>query len=434
MILDIIKIEKDGDRYVLFNKRGMVLELTQEEYHIFRAHANKKQFPRAHREFFNRLCCYEMTSFEGYIPRKVPTEYSQALLIHDSEEPAFRSPIVAHLGVTSACNMRCKYCSIRQPYAKAKELSTTEWKRIIDKLAHLGVFQIGLTGGEPTLRKDLIELAEYITSRRCAFNLTTNGWALDRDLIVRLKQAGMRQCQVSLDCHLPTINDRLRGDGACLRAIRAVRLLRDEGIAVGIDCVVSKNNLSHLEEFVAWLNAERIPYLTLIKIKQGDLPLADFKSMLPEYHSYCTLIEKLCNRTNEMPCVTLDCGSVSNLERVLRPQEAKAVPIAGCPVGHTLLSISPDGSVFPCVAMGAHRYCLGNAKDTDLRSMWNENILLRSLRKMKSKIEGQCKECERLDHCRGGCRGIAESLCGGLWKSDETCGYGTGRESNTQKR
>ena len=207
-----------------------------------------------------------MTLFEGYIPKKVPIQYSQKLLNHNSAEPVFCSPIVAHLGITRSCNMRCRYCSIRQPYSKKKELSTAQWKRIIDNLADLGVFQIGLTGGEPTLRDDIIELARHITEKGCAFNLTTNGWNIKKDLVIKLKNAGMRQCQVSLDCHIPEVNDLLRGKDACQHAIRTIRQLRDEGIAVGIDCVVTKNNLPHIPEFIAWLNAESIPFLTLIKI------------------------------------------------------------------------------------------------------------------------------------------------------------------------
>ncbi|MDP2909001.1 MAG: radical SAM protein [Nanoarchaeota archaeon] len=421
MIPEIVKIEKEGKNYLLFNKRGMVLELSSKEYSIFSRFARQKRFPSLHKEFFNRLCSYEMTSFNGYKARKVPVEYSQKLLNHNSPEPVFKSPIVAHLGLTSSCNMGCKYCSVRKPYNKVSELSTAEWKKVIGKLAGLGVFQIGFTGGEPTLRKDIVELAKHVTKNKCTFNLTTNGWNLDEKLIVSLKKEGMRQCQVSLDCHIPAVNDRLRGKNSFEHACYAIKLLKRNGIVVGIDCVVSKNNLPHITEFVRWLSKEDIPYLTLIKIKQGDLSLETFKRLYPGYFEYGKVIEQICSRENVMPCVTLDCGSVSNLQYTLNDDELRKVPIAGCPAGHTLLSIAPNGDIYPCVALGSPEFYIGNALKDDLNHLWNDNTILQELRQVKSEVKGRCKDCSRLDHCRAGCRGIAYSLYNDVWESDKTC-------------
>lgn len=421
MINNIVKIEKEGNCYILFNKRGMILELSEEEYNIFKKFGYEKQFPKEHAEFFNKLSYYGMTDFENYTPKKVPVEYSQALLHHNSKDPVFKSPIIVHLGITAMCNMKCKYCSIRKPYNKMQELSTEEWKKVIKKLSELGVFQIGFTGGEPTLRKDLIELAEYVSSLKCTFNLTTNCWNVDEDLIIKLKKAGMRQCQVSLDCHIPDINDKLRTKGSFERVLKTIKLLQKHGITVGIDCVVSNNNIKHIISFVEWLGKEKVPYLTLIKIKQGDLPLETFKRLLPAYEEHSKIIEQLCNRENTNPCVTLDCGSVSNLQYTLKDEELVRVPIAGCPVGHTLLSISPNGDIYPCVALNASRFMVGNALKDNLESIWHDSPLLKELREIKSRVNAQCKSCERLDYCRAGCRGIAYSLFNDLWESDKTC-------------
>jgi pyrroloquinoline quinone biosynthesis protein E len=422
MIENIIKIEKEGNHYILFNRRGMVLELSEKEYEIFMKFCRQKRFPVEHKEFFNRLCWYKMTKFSDYVPYEVPIQYSTRLLHHNSHKPVFKSPIVAHLGITSRCNMRCEYCSVRKPYCESRSLSTREWKTIISKLAELGVFQIGFTGGEPTLRNDLVELAEYVFSLNCTFNLTTNGWMVSEELIVGLKRSGMRQCQVSLDCHVPAINDKLRQKDSCKRAVKTIRMLKKQGIAVGVDCVVSKNNIAYLPSFVRWLSREQIPFLTLIKIKQGDLSLAGFQSLLPEYFEYSLLLEKLCNRANANPCITIDCGSVSNLEYCLREHELEKVPMAGCPVGHTLLSVAPNGDIFPCVALSNPEFRVGNCLTDDLKSLFYRNRLLQELRCVKSRVTGQCHSCKRLDHCRAGCRGIAYSLYNGLWESDKTCG------------
>jgi len=199
-------------------------------------------------------------------------------------------------------------------------------------------------------------------------------------------------------------------------------MLLSNGFIVGVDCVVSNNNLKCIPEFVKWLEKEKVHGLTLIKIKKGDLPLGGFRKQLPGYLEYSKLIEELCDRVNEMPNVTIDCGSVSNLEYTLKDNELDIVPVAGCPVGHTLLSIAPNGDIYPCVALNQAEFKLGNALKDDLEKIWNNSEVLKELRSVKSKIHGKCKGCDRLDHCRGGCRGIAYSLYNHLWESDKTCG------------
>ncbi|MFH1511178.1 MAG: radical SAM protein [Candidatus Woesearchaeota archaeon] len=420
MLTDVVRIDREDDKYVVFNKRGMVLELTIEEYKLLMKWGRQRAFPKVHKDFFNRLCSYEITLFENYEPKREPVQYSMQLLNHTSSSPVFRAPIVAHLGITGLCNMRCKYCSVRKPYLNTDTLTTKEWKTIITKLRQLGVYQIGLTGGEPTLREDIVELAKYVTKQGCSFNLTTNGWQIDKRLILRLKSAGMGQCQVSLDSNILKINDMLRENGSCVRATSTIRLMKELGIVVGIDCVVSKNNIRHIESFVKWLKEQEVPYLTLIKIKQGYLSKKDFQELLPDYWEYTRLIEKMCNRKNISPCVTIDCGSVSNLQAVLREDELNKVPVAGCPAGHTLLSIAPNGDIYPCVALSDPEFKIGNALRDDLKEVFNENKVLRKLREVKQRVTGECFDCKRLDYCRAGCRGIANSLYG-LWESDKTC-------------
>jgi len=80
---------------------------------------------------------------------------------------------VAHLEISNTCNLNCPYCYVRDK--AGKELSTEDWKKIISNLAAAGVFQVSFGGGEPTLRKDFIELAKHV--QKCGMNLgmTTNG-------------------------------------------------------------------------------------------------------------------------------------------------------------------------------------------------------------------------------------------------------------------
>ena len=319
--------------------------------------------------------------------------------------------------------MCCVYCSVRKLHTKnQKELSTEEWKKIIKKLADWGVFQIGFTGGEPTLRKDLPELVKFTHECGCVCNLTTNGWFLDEQIVDGLVNSGMKQCQISLDSHIPEIHNRLRGKNSCERVIKAINLLQKKGIQVGIDCVVSKNNIDSILEMIKWMGKEKIPYLTLIKLKKGALDDETYEKLELDYKGYSDLIRQICKRKiNEKPNVTLDCGSVSNLQAVAVKEDFLRVPVAGCPLGHHLICSSPNGDIYPCASLLEPRFCLGNLLKDDLREIWENHPLLKDFRLIKKKISGKCRNCERLDLCRGGCRGIVYSKIKKLFDSDMTC-------------
>ena len=107
--------------------------------------------------------------------------------------------------------------------------------------------------------------------------------------------------------------------------------------------------------------------------------------------------------------------------KTLTEEEQNKIHSAGCPAGHTLISIAPNGDIYPCAALTNEKYKVGNMLTDDLEKVWNENKTLKLLRGIKNIIEGKCKSCKKLDVCRGGCRGIADSLNGSQYKSDINC-------------
>ncbi|MBI4447778.1 radical SAM protein [Candidatus Woesearchaeota archaeon] len=421
MINDLKFVRKKDRQHLLFTKKGMVLSLNKKEYTLFKKYKEQKEFPKKHQEFFNRLANYGILKFENYNPTPVKKVYENKLYKANTTKPVLPMPIVAHLSLTNKCNMNCKYCSVRELNKKTEELSVKQFKVIIKKLSRLGIFQIGFTGGEPTLKKELAELVKYTEEAGCTASMTTNGWRLDEKKVEELKKAGLAQCQVSLDSHKESTHDKLRGAGSYKKALASISLLQKKGICVGIDCVVSKNNIKDIPAFIIWLSKNKIPYLTLIKLKKGDLSLNTFKELSADYEDYGKLIEKVCCRKNENPNITIDCGSVSNLQYTLRDNELNSIPTAGCPVGHRLITILPNGDIYPCAALLHKEFKLGNALKDSIKKIWNNNQQLKELRLVKSKVGGRCKSCDRLDFCRGGCRGIAYDLTNNLWGEDQTC-------------
>jgi len=422
MYKNIRQISKRNREVFILNKDGFVVRIPLSDKKELDKYAPRENLDKKAPEFIGELADLGLLRFKNYKPKERKINFDEVLVVAKGMRPIYGGPVIAHLAITGRCNMRCKYCSVRKVHsANAEELTTEEYKIIIKKLSALGVFQIGLTGGEPTLRNDIVELAGYITSLGIACNMTTNGWSVSEQLAKNLcKKGGLEQSQVSLDSYIKEHHENLRGTNSYARALKTIGILQNAGMKVGVDCVVSKNNIADIPKFVDFLARRKIPGLTLIKLKKGDLPLDVFQKLLPDYEEYGKLIADLCRRENAMPEVTIDCASVCNLHYSMTREEQAELHSAGCPAGHTLISIAPNGDLYPCAALSSERFKLGNALRDDLAETWKNNRILRDLRNIKEKVRGACRGCDRLDSCRAGCRGIANEL-DNLYASDPSC-------------
>ena len=421
MFKELRNIEKRKDGIYILNKLGHVamipIELEDELY----KYANIEELPENAPEFIYDLANIGLLEYINYEPDEEQLYFDDAILKSQDDKPVYKGPIIAHLAITNVCNMNCQYCSVKNIHSKIRNgLSTEEYKKIIDKLVDIGTFQIGITGGEPTTRNDLVELVKYIADKNVACNLTTNGFNVPEELIIRLKKSGLTQVQISLDSYKKEVHEKYRTKGSFDKAMKTAKLFKKHGFIVGVDTVVTNNNMNDLEEFMDFLEKNNFDGLTIIKIKQGYLDLKTFKEQVPEYNNYANLIDKICKRKGNLE-VTIDCSSVSNLCKTLTLEEQNKIHSAGCPAGHTLISIAPNGDIYPCAALTNNKYKIGNILTDDLEKVWNENEILRKLRGIKNNVRGKCNNCPKLDVCRAGCRGIADSLSGRQYSSDLNC-------------
>ena len=137
-----------------------------------------------------------------------------------------KRPVVVW-NITRRCNLKCVHC-----YAHAKnipfdnELSTTEGKQLIDDLAGFGVPVILFSGGEPLVRKDLPELADYAVKKGMRAVISTNGTLIPPQTARTLKEIGLSYVGISLD-GMEEINDRFRGvKGAFKSALKELKTVK----------------------------------------------------------------------------------------------------------------------------------------------------------------------------------------------------------------
>ena len=200
-------------------------------------------------------------------------------------EPADSLPIpVAYerphlrVGLIGECNFRCTYCPPwgENSYEIGKRLSRSELTCVLRSLANAGFQVVKLTGGEPTLRRDLIEIVEDACRLFSEVRLITNGWNLDR-IAPELAQAGLATVEVSLDSVEEGIFNELTSSKNTLpKVLAGIHGCLNAGINVQLNTVVMKKNVVELERMLDFVESNGPIELKLLELVYYEYPGHDF--------------------------------------------------------------------------------------------------------------------------------------------------------------
>ena len=170
-------------------------------------------------------------------------------------------PFIAIWEVTQACDLACVHCrASAQPQRDPAELSTVEGKQLIDQIAAWKVPVFVLTGGDPIKRPDLFELIEHARTAGVHVSLTPSATPLlTRDVVHRLKHAGLARLAVSLDGASAPTHDAFRGmSGSFDRTLNAVQWANDAGLPVQINTTFSRRNIGEIDAIVSLMEQLKI--------------------------------------------------------------------------------------------------------------------------------------------------------------------------------
>ena len=299
------------------------------------------------------------------------------------------------LALTYSCNNNCYFCYTGGP-RKVKELSTTDWKKVIDKLWDNGIPQIVFTGGEPTLRSDLVELVEH--SKEFVTGLVTNGRKL-AFLAGDLNRAELDYVQVSLESHLPEVHDRMVGVNGAWKETRdgIVEALKNN-LSVITNTTLTKDNLVLFPDLIqagSELGLKMMACNTLICSGRGTCSKKDTGVSMEELKSTLNRALDVARKAG----VKLDWYSPTCYKQ-FNPLEfgfgAKA-----CSAAQYNMTIEPDGSVIPCQSWFKEK--VGNILQDSWPDIWNHPVAVGFRDKAYLKGRKECEGCEYLPQCYGGC-------------------------------
>jgi pyrroloquinoline quinone biosynthesis protein E len=321
--------------------------------------------------------------------------------------------LVAEL--TYRCPLRCVYCSNPVDFHRSRnELSTDEWRRVFSEAAELGVMQLHLSGGEPVLRDDLVELIQHARAHDLYTNLITGGTILDEEKLRRFREAGLDHIQLSIQGAACKSAETIAGVRSHRKKLEVARLIRKIGFPLTVNVVIHRLNIAEVPELIAIaleLGADR---LELANTQFYAWAAENRRALMPTREQY-DRAEEIARAAIEKYRGTLEIAFVQNDYLSGEPK-----PCMGG-WGRSYMCINPTGEVMPCHAAAViPGLRFESVRDGALEKIWRDSPAMNAFRGDDWMME-PCRSCARKEIDFGGCRCQAFMLAGNAAEADPIC-------------
>ncbi len=376
----------------------------------------------------------------------------------------FARPYVVSWNLTYRCNLACEHCYLdaggaplvgTENFADRSELGTDECFRVIDEIAAFAPECITiLTGGEPLLRRDILEIVRRASERGLWVVVGTNGVRITENVAGHLAQAGARGLSLSLDALDPERHDRFRRvRGAWRNTVEGAEILNKTGLPFIVQTTAGSHNLGELDaiadfaysrlaakvwnlyflvptgrgQFVSdispaqYRRGARLALPDPAEVRPPDAGEREVRSALHQDRAGEGWHADRCGPDASRSGARPSKRRAGRPCPACRPIRTYSGGAGGCPAGTHYMGIRPNGDVTPCPYLPVFA---GTLRSSSLADLWTSSELFTGIRRRTS-LGGRCGECEMNGHC-GGCRARAYGMTGDVMAEDPLCTHTPG--------
>ncbi len=335
--------------------------------------------------------------------------------------------------ITRRCNLGCVHCrsSSEMEVQEHPDFSFEQAKSILDDISSYANPVMVLSGGEPLLREDVFDIAEYGSSKGLRMCLATNGTLVTQEVCKKIKEADIKMVSLSLDGAKAETHDDFRNQkGAFDGTMNAIKLFNENGIPFLINSSFTVRNREEIPEIyklVKGLGATAWYMFMIVPTGRGEDIMEE---LIPE-EVYDEILEWHYEVEKNENDILMRPTCAPHYYRIVR-QKAKEEGSKfkrrnlkfstggskGCLAGQLICLIDVDGEVLPCSYFPKSA---GNVIQTPFKEIWEESDFFLKLRDFKG-YKDNCGKCEYVNVC-GGCRARAYAMTGDYLAQEPFCSY-----------
>lgn len=331
-----------------------------------------------------------------------------------------------YIYLTDRCNLKCRHCWIEPTYdkthgSKESEVDIKYLKSTVSDAKSIGLSHVKLTGGEPFLRNDILDLIDFLHLHDITIDIETNGTFLNKDIVEKLMGNSVNQVSISLDGASDKQHESMRGVAGCYQeALNGLSLLSESGITTQIIMSLYDGNAADIGKLADIASEMSIGSLKINPI----MPTGRARDLFGSRDNLSVeklididrwIEEDLAPKYDMAICFDIPTA-LKSLESITSSQAQE------CHI-FNIIGILSNGNISLCgIGQTETELVMGNIARDDIRTVWSNHPLLQRLRKDLPKgLEGICSRCIFKFRCLGACRASAYSQTGNLFSPFFIC-------------
>lgn len=317
-----------------------------------------------------------------------------------------KKPKTCLLTVTNQCVLRCKMCHLWQLNTAKEEISINDCKRFIDSLEGFGSepIEVHIIGGESLIKKGILELIAYISSKGSRTVMTSSGYTIDETMAQGIIDSGLSMLNLSLESLKPSVHDLLRGRDGCfqqvMNAIGHFKSIGKKGMKLGINSIITALNLDNVVELAEWVQQnellDSLYFMSIMRPFGSQVDWEWFKrdgcrELWPADYSK---VESVLNKIIELKksCYKIEnpIGQLQSFKAYFKNPD-HFIKSKRCNVSEQAINVNAIGDVYICFFMDK----LGNIKTDNIAELWRSE----KAKDIRKQMNDCRRNCELVVNC-----------------------------------